>query len=71
MGYFLDPIKLSDVFEGVNCWGEATVKAEVLVFDCCRDGEIVEKVCKVLPDIWVSIFSAAFIVETVDLGDLS
>ena len=47
------------------------MKAEVLVFNCCRDGEIVEKVCKVLPDIWVSIFSAAFIVETVDLGDLS
>jgi hypothetical protein len=47
------------------------VKAEDLVVDEGGKGEVVEEVCKVFPYIRIPIFSETFVVETVDLGDLT
>jgi len=41
-----------------------------LVIDCCRERNIVKDVCEILPDVSVSVFTAALVVETVHLGDL-
>lgn len=47
------------------------MKAEDLVVDEGGKGEVVEKVGEVLPHIGVAILPQAFIVETVNLGDLA
>ena len=47
------------------------MEAEDLVVDEGGKGEVVEEVCKVFPYIRVAIFSQTFVVETVDLRDLT
>lgn len=47
------------------------MKAEELVLDDSSKREEVEELGETFPDIWVSVFSAALIVETIDLSNLS
>ena len=47
------------------------MKTEYLVFDNSREGQIIEEVCKVFPYICISVFTKAFIIKPVDLGDLA
>jgi hypothetical protein len=41
------------------------------VVNQCSEREVVEQIRKELPYISIAIFTEAFVVETVDLGDLS
>lgn len=68
---FLDSVESPDVVEGINAGGETAVEAKDLVVDEGREGEVVEKVGEVLPDIGVAVFAEALVVEAVDLGDLA
>jgi hypothetical protein len=47
------------------------MQAEDLVFDEGGEGEEVEEVGEIFPDVCVSILSEAFVVETVNLSDLA
>ena len=47
------------------------MKTEDLVFHDGGERQKVEKFGKVLPHIGISVFSLAFVVESIDLGDLS
>ena len=47
------------------------MEAEDLVVDQGGQGEVVKKIGEVFPYIGITIFSQAFVVEAVDLGDLS
>ena len=47
------------------------MKAEDLVVNERGEGEVVEEVGEVFPDVCVSVLPKALIVETVDLGDLA
>ena len=47
------------------------MQAENLVVDQGSERKIVEEVGEVLPDIGVAVFSQAFVVEAIDLRDLS
>src|SRR5271163_1536995 len=71
MWYLLDAIKTANVVEGVDAGREATMEAEDLVVDKSGEGEIIEEVCEIFPNICVAIFSQAFVVEAIHLGDLS
>lgn len=71
MGNFLYTIECSDVIKGIDAGGETSVEAEDLVVDKGGKGKVVEEVGEVLPYVRVAIFSEAFIVEPVDLGDLA
>lgn len=71
MWYFLYTIERSDVVEGVDAGGETSVEAEDLVVDEGCKGEVVEQVCEVLPYVRVAIFSETFIIESIDLCDLT
>ena len=71
MWNFLYTIECSDIVEGIDAGGETSVEAEDLVVDKGSKGEVVEEVCKVFPYIRVAIFSETFVVETVDLRDLT
>ena len=42
-----------------------------LSFNNCGKREIIEEFCEVFPNVWISVLSAAFIVESVNLSDLS
>ena len=43
------------------------MEAENLTFNNCSEREIVEKFSKLFPDICISIFSKAFIIETISI----
>lgn len=47
------------------------MKAEDLVLNECSKGKVVEKVGEVLPDIGIAVLAQAFVVEAIDLSDLS
>ena len=51
--------------------GETSVETEHFVLDDCCDWEVVEQVCVVFPDVCIFVSSIAFIVEAIDLGDLT
>lgn len=71
MGNLLDAVQSSDVVQSVDAGRETTVKTENLVVDQGSEGEVVKEVGEILPDISVSVFAKTFVVETVDLGDLT
>lgn len=47
------------------------MQAEDLVVNQGGEGEVIEEVGEVFPDIGVAVFSKTFVVEAVDLGDLA
>ena len=71
MGNLLYTIQRTDVIECVDRGTQATVKAENLIIDEGGEGEVVEEVSEVFPDIRIAILSKAFVVEPVHLGDLT
>lgn len=60
-----------DVIKGIDTGRETSVEAEDLVIDEGGEGEVIEQISKVFPNVCISIFSETFVVETVDLGDLA
>jgi hypothetical protein len=71
MRNFLDTINGANVVKGINGWGEASVETEDLVVDESGEREVVEEVCKVLPNVGVAVLAQALVVEAVDLCDLA
>ena len=47
------------------------MKAEDLVLDEGSEGEKVEQICKIFPDVGVAVLPQALIVEAIDLSDLA
>lgn len=47
------------------------MKTENLILYHCSEGKVVEQVSQVLPDIGITVFAQALVVEAVYLGDLS
>lgn len=47
------------------------MKTEDLVINQGSEGEIVEEIGKILPDVRISVFSEAFVVEAVYLSNLA
>ena len=71
MWNFLYTIESSNVVEGIDTGGETSVETEDLIIDEGGQGEVVEQIGEVFPDIGIAIFAKTLIVETVDLGDLT
>lgn len=71
MWNLLYTVKGSDVVESIDAWGKTSVKAEDLLIDEGGKGEIVEEICEVLPYVGIAVLSETFVVETVDLRDLT
>jgi hypothetical protein len=71
MGNFLNTIERPDVVESVNGRTQSTVKTENLVFDESSKGKVVEKVGEVFPHVSIAIFAETFVIESIDLCDLS
>lgn len=68
---FLDPVEGTDIIEGINAGREAAVEAEDLIVDEGGEGEVVEEVGEVLPNIGVAVLAEALVVKAVNLGDLA
>ena len=60
----------SDLVDGLDFGGEASVDAEDLSLDDGTDSEVVEHLSAVLPGVGVSILSNGLVIESVDSGDL-
>lgn len=70
MRNLLDSVQSSNVIQGVNAGRQATVKAKDLVVDESGEGEVVEDIGEVFPDVGIAVFSQALVIKPVDLGDL-
>ena len=71
MWHFLNAVEASDIVKSVDARGKTSVEAEDLVIDEGSKGKVVEKVCEELPDVGITIFAQALIIEAVHLCDLS
>lgn len=47
------------------------MKTEDLIVNECGEGEVIEEVSEVFPHVCIAVFPEAFVVEAVDLGDLT
>lgn len=71
MGHFLDPIQRADIVQRVDRGTQTAVETEYLVINQGGEGQVVEEICEVFPDIRVAVFPQTLVVESVDLGDLT
>jgi hypothetical protein len=69
--YFLYAVESSNVVESIDAWGQTSMEAENLIVDESGKREVVEEICEVFPHVCVAIFPETFIVEAIDLGDLT
>jgi len=67
----LHAVKLTDLIQSINGWGETTVKAEDLAFDDGGEGQVVKEFSECFPDVSITVLSQALIIETIDLNNLS
>ena len=71
MRHLLEPVQGSDMVKGVNAGTESAVQAEDLSVHESREGQVVEQVCEVLPNIGVPVLPETLVVEAVHLRDLA
>jgi len=71
MRHLLYTIKRSDVIESINTWRETSVEAENLVVDKGSEGKVIEEICEVFPNVCVAVLPETFVVEAIDLRDLT
>ena len=69
MRSLLDAIKLPDLIKCVNTGGETTVEAEDLALNDGGQGQVVEQLGELLPNVSVAVLTQALIVETVPVDD--
>ena len=69
--YFLDSIQITCMIQGVNTGRESTVKTKDASGHNSRHGQEVKRISEVLPDIGIAVLAKTFIIESVDLSDLS
>lgn len=67
----LNAIELADLIKCIDRGGETTVEAENLILNDSCERKVVKEFSESLPDISITIFTEAFIIETVYLSDLS
>lgn len=71
MWNFLYAIESPNVIEGIDAWGETTVKAEDLIIDQSGQGKVIEEIGEIFPNVGIAVFSETLVIETVHLGDLT
>ena len=71
VGHFNDSVDVADLVKCVQAGREAAVEAENLLFNDGAEGEVVEQVGKVLPDVRVAILPKTLVIKTVYLSDLA
>jgi len=67
VGSLLDAIELANLVKCINARGETTVQTEDLAGDHGRQGQVIEKLCELLPHVGVAVFTQALIVESVPI----
>ena len=67
MRNFLDSVQLSDLIEGVDTGRETSMKTENLSFDYSGQGQVIEKLGELFPDVGISILSQTFIIEAIPI----
>lgn len=68
--HLLHSIELLDLFKSVDRGWEPSMKAEDLIFNNRGNRKGIEEICKVLPDVGVSVLSKALVVKPIYLSDL-
>lgn len=71
VGHFNDSVDVADLVKCIQAGRETAVEAENLLFDNGAEGEVVEQVGKVLPDVRVAILPKTLVIKTVNLSDLA
>jgi hypothetical protein len=69
--HFLHAIQLSHVIQSVNARTETAVQTKNGIFHHGREGKVIKQIGKELPHVGRSVFAHAFVVKSVDLGNLT
>ena len=67
VGGLLDAIELTNLVKCINARGETTVQTEDLAGDHGRQGQVIEKLCELLPHVGVAVLTQALIVESIPI----
>jgi len=68
--HFHNSVELLDLVKGVDTWRKSSVKAEDVSLNDSSQWKIVKERSEVLPNVCISVFSKALIVEAIDLSNL-
>mmetsp|Transcript_74211 Transcript_74211/g.172137 ORF Transcript_74211/g.172137 Transcript_74211/m.172137 type:complete len:242 (-) Transcript_74211:52-777(-) len=71
MRHLLNAVQLTDVVQGVERWGDASMHADDLVLHHGRHGQVVKGVREELPNGRPAVGTHTFVKEAVDLCDLA
>mmetsp|Transcript_22016 Transcript_22016/g.45016 ORF Transcript_22016/g.45016 Transcript_22016/m.45016 type:complete len:282 (-) Transcript_22016:30-875(-) len=71
MGNFLHTVQVPRMIQGVDRRRQSTMEAENAICDNSCHWKVIKGVREVLPNIGITILSQAFIIKSVDLGDLA
>lgn len=71
VGYFLDSVEITRVIQGIDGRRQTSVETEYAIGNDGGHWQVIKGVREVFPDVGVSVFSEAFVVEPIDLGDLT
>ena len=71
MRYFLDSIEGSNIVQCVYAGRKSSMKAEYLIVYQRGEGQVVEQISEIFPDVCVTVFSETLVVEPIDLGNLA
>jgi len=69
--HFLNPVELFNLVKAFNTRREPTMQTENLFLHNSCQRQVIKELSKALPHIWISVFSEAFVVEPINLCDLS
>ena len=64
-------VNIPDHVQGVQAGAQTTVEAENLIFDDSCQRQVVKEVCQIFPDISIAVLPETFVVEAIDLCDLT
>ena len=71
MRYLLLPVNCSNLIQGIDRWRQASMNAEYFIIDDSCESKVVEDFSAVSPHIHRAILPQAFIIEPINLRDLS
>jgi hypothetical protein len=71
MRYLLHTIQLANLVQAIQRGRETSVQAENFLFYDCGKRKVIKEVSEVFPNIRISVFPQALIIETIHLCDLA
>ena len=71
VGHFNLSIDLPYLLESIEVWRQSSMQTENLILHNSRKGKEIEEISVIFPDVCISVFPEALVIEAIDLCNLS